>query len=68
MDEAGARSLFGGWMAGWVGGWQGGWMDGRVDGWMDGWVDGWMGGRVVIFYPLRFSLFSSIKTSNLRSF
>ena len=31
-------------------------------------VDGWMDGRVVIFYPFRFSLFSSIKTSNLRWF
>ena len=30
-------------------------------GWMGGWVDGWM----AIFYPLRFSLFSSMLTSNM---
>ena len=29
---------------------------------------GWVDGRVVIFHPFRFSLFSSIKTSNLRWF
>ena len=28
-----------------------------------GWVGGWMGGWVVIFYPLRFSLFSGMFTS-----
>ena len=28
-------------------------------------VDGWVGGSVVIFYPLRFSLFLSMLTSNM---
>ena len=32
-----------------------------VDGWVGGWVDGWG----VIFCPLRFSLFSSMLTSNM---
>ena len=36
--------------------------------WVNGWMDGWMDRWVVIFYPLGFSLFSTIITSKMSWF